>query len=134
MSLSLRSQSVNVPREKLLKALRENLAKHNKAYIQAVVDYRKALQADLTEALVKANDPKSQLAKIKVEFNHPVSYVSQYQQVIDMLEFSVDETINLESDAFRAYVKDEWSWKSGFELANSIYASKAAGARIGGSL
>jgi hypothetical protein len=134
MSLGLHSQTVNVSRKKLLDALEENLKKHCLAYEKAVLDYRKALQVDLTEALVKANDPKSNLADIKVEFKHPVSYAAQYVQVIDMLKFSVDETIQLESEAFRAYVKDEWSWKSGFELTNRLYASKAAGVPLGGSL
>jgi hypothetical protein len=126
MSLGLHSQSVNVPRDKLLAALKENLTKHQKDYVQAVINYRLALQADLTAALVQANDPKSRLDKIKVDFSHPTSYASQYQQVIDMLEWSTDETINLDSQAFRSYIKDEWSWKSSFETSNSTYATKAS--------
>ena len=134
MSFGIRSQTVNVSRRDLLEALELNLEKHKKAYAQAVINYRKALQVDLTAALIQANDPNSQLSKIKVEFNHPVSYANQYQKAIDMLKLSVDETINIDSDSFFAYFKDEWSWKSGFDLANSIYASKAASAHIGGSL
>lgn len=126
MSLGLNSQSVNVSRDKLLAALKANLTKHTKDYANAVINYRLALQADLTAALVQANDPKSKLDKITVDFSHPKSYASQYQQVIDMLEFSVDETINLDSQAFRAYIKDEWSWKNNFELTNSTYATKAS--------
>lgn len=132
MSLGLHSQSVNVSRAKLLAALKENLTKHKSDYAEAVINYRVALQSDLTAALVQANDPKSRLDKIKVDFAHPQSYASQYQQVIDMLEFSVDETINLDSQAFRAYIKDEWSWKGAFEMTNSTYASKALGA-VGGA-
>lgn len=136
MSLGIHSQSVNVDRKKLLAALKENLVKHLTAYHQAVIDYRVALQVDLTAALVQANDPKSRLDKIKVDFAHPKSYASEYQQVIDMLEFSVDETINLDNQAFRAYIKDEWSWKAGFELSNNVYSVKArtGDVRIGGAL
>lgn len=134
MSFGIRSQTVNVSRRDLLEALELNLEKHKKAYAQAVINYRKALQVDLTAALIQANDPNSQISKIKVEFNHPVSYANQYQKAIDMLKLSVDETINIDSDSFFAYFKDEWSWKSGFDLANSIYARKAASAHIGGSL
>lgn len=132
MSLSLHSQTVNVSRAKLLAALKDNLIKHKEDYAAAVINYRLALQSDLTAALVKANDPTSRLDKISVDFDHPKSYASQYQQVIDMLEFSVDETINLDSQAFRAYIKDEWSWKGSFELSNSTYATKALGA-VGGA-
>ena len=126
MSVGLHSQSVNVSRLTLLASLRENLEKHKSDYAAAVINYRIALQADLTTALVQASDPDYRLDKIKVDFSHPQSYANQYQQVIDMLEYSVDETINLDSQAFRAYVKDEWSWKGSFELNNSTYASKAS--------
>jgi hypothetical protein len=130
MSVGLHSQSVNVSRQKLLEALKENLAKHKKDYAQAVINYRIALQVDLTAALALANDSESRLDKIKVDFSHPQSYASQYQQVIDMLEFSVDETINLDSQAFRAYIKDEWSWKSSFETSNSVFSVKAASGSV----
>jgi hypothetical protein len=126
MSVGLHSQSVNVSRLTLLSSLRSNLEKHKHDYTEAVINYRLALQADLTTALVQANDPNSRLDKIRVDFSHPQSYASQYQQVIDMLEYSVDETINLDSQAFRAYVKDEWSWKGSFELISSTYAAKAS--------
>ncbi len=126
MSVGLHSQSVNVSRLQLLEALRLNLEKHKSDYTEAVINYRLALQADLTAALVQANDLNSRLDKIGVDFSHPQSYASQYQQVIDMLEYSVDETINLDSQAFRAYVKDEWSWKGSFELSKSTYATKAS--------
>jgi hypothetical protein len=132
MSLGLHSQSVNVSRHSLLAALKVNLLKHQKDYTQAVINYRLALQADLAAALGQAHDPDFRLDKIKVDFSHPQSYASQYQQVIDMLEFSVDETINLDSQAFRAYIKDEWSWKGSFETTNSTYANKALGA-VGGA-
>jgi hypothetical protein len=130
MSVGLHSQSVNVSRLQLLSALRSNLEKHKRDYAEAVVNYRIALQVDLTAALVQANDPKSRLDKINVDFDHPKSYANQYQQVIDMLEYSVDETINLDSQAFRAYVKDEWSWKSSFELANSTFSVKAMSGNV----
>lgn len=135
MSLSLHAQSVNVSREKLLATLKENLKKHKIEYEQAVIDYRKALQADLTAALVKVNDPFSSLDKIKVDFSHPQSYADQYQQVIDMLEWSTDDVINLDSQAFRAYIKDEWSWKSSFQMLSSTYSAKASAfsAAIGGA-
>jgi hypothetical protein len=126
MSLNLHSQTVNVDRLKLLGVLKENLKKHVSEYATAVVNYRLALQADLIAALAKANDPAANIEKLEVDFGYPQSYASQYQQVIDMLEFSVDPTITLDNQAFRAYVKDEWSWKSSFNLSNSTYSAKAS--------
>lgn len=126
MSLSLNSQTVNVDRKALLAVLKTNRSKHINDYKEAVYNYREALRADLTQALADATDKSKKLHEIRVEFNHPVSHEADYTNIIDMLEVSVDETIRLESSAFRAYYKDEWMWKSQFDLANRTYAMKAS--------
>jgi hypothetical protein len=40
-----------------------------------------------------------------------------------MLEYSVDETLTLDADTFRAYFKGEWAWKARF---NDIIGSTKA--------
>jgi hypothetical protein len=127
MSLSLHSQSVNVNRLKALEVLKTNRTKHIKAYNKALQDYRKAHIVDLQAALALAQDLKTPLNKLVIKFDAaPVSYESSYTEVIEMLEVSVDRTINLDNSAFRAYFKDEWNWKKSFEVANTMYATKAA--------
>jgi hypothetical protein len=126
MSLSLHSMSVNVDRVHLLDTLRANLVKHVAAYNQAVIDYRLAHIADLQAALVLADNELTPLNKLVTAFDKPpVSYESSYVEVIEMFELSVDKTVHLASDAFRAYFKDEWTWKRSFELSNTTYATKA---------
>ncbi len=125
MAISLHSQSVNVDRLKLLAILKSNRTKHVKAYLQSLIDYRAAIQGDLETAVLQAKDPNFDILRLNVEFDAPQSYEREYTNVIDLLEASVDKVINLDSSAFQAYYKDNWSWKARFETSNSLYATKA---------
>lgn len=44
----------------------------------------------------------------------PTSHLDEYDEVIAMMEMSVDETISLDSSAFQQYVLDNWTWKKNF--------------------
>lgn len=127
--ISLRSQEVNVDRLNLLQVLKRNLEKHANEYKEAIHNYRLALIVDVQELLdelEKTTLLNSRLVKLKINFVVPQSQEEQYQNVIDMLEASVDENIKLDNEAFQAYYKDNWSWKKGFAELTSLYATKAA--------
>lgn len=116
------SQSVNVKRVELLNILKKNREQHKLDYKEAVEGYRGAKIKILEEALDKVKkEEKPEKTSLSVSLNKPVNYVSDYTQIIDMLEMSVDEIIKLDSDSFQAYIKDNWSWKRSFMLSNSSY-------------
>lgn len=124
-------QSVNVKRSELLEILKKNREQHKLDYKEAVEGYRGAKIKALEEALEKVKTEENpEKTSLNVSLNKPVNYVSEYTQIIDMLEMSVDEIINLDSDSFQAYIKDNWSWKRSFMLSNSSYmaSGKFAGA------
>lgn len=56
----------------------------------------------------------------------PVSYEENYDRVIAMLEWSTDETIDLDQNEFEQYVRDNWLWKQAFNITASLYNSKVA--------
>lgn len=126
MSISLHSQEVTVDRFKLLDTLKHNRDIHISEYAEALINYRKSLQIDLSDAIMEARDESVDLSKIRVQFNVPQSHVAEYDNIIEMLEMSVHKDISLDNTAFKAYVKDDWAWKQGFSLLNSTYATKAA--------
>jgi len=113
-------------RTELIRILETNLEKHVEEYKEAVINYRKALMVDLTEALRQAQDESFNLKKIKVDFVHPQSHESDYTRVLKMMRLSIDDTIEIDNQAYDAYIEDEWQWKSQFRLMNSTYATKAA--------
>lgn len=133
--LSMHSQSVNVDRLKLLDKLRENRDAHKAAYILAVAGFRDDVLTTLL-TLTAAQQTSNVAIDLKdiQQLSAPVSYESEYDNVIEMLEISVDGTIQLDSSAFKAYWKDEWSWKRSFMVANSKYITGVAVGGLGGAM
>lgn len=111
------NRTVNVSRGKLLQALREGREKHVAEHAQAMADYRDAAEKYLTEALerVKSGD----LSDIRFSLPRPECHAEDYDEVIAMLEFSVDTELSLDANSFRSYVLGEWSWKKTLEAATS---------------
>jgi hypothetical protein len=97
---------VTVSKEKLLSTLRENKAKHVEIYTDAVegvrVEYRKLLEKEIK----KLDDNKT--VKAYVQIDMPTSHEEQYQDVIEMLEMSVDDEVTLSKHEFANYVQDKW--------------------------
>lgn len=128
--MNIRQRSVNVNRLQLLETLRANLEIHRAEYREAVLEFHARLEADLKAALkkVKAVDPdiseiESKLRKFSFSVRFPQNYESQYVEVIEMLELSVDDVINLDAESFRAYIKNEWAWQQGFRATKALYAT-----------
>lgn len=53
-----------------------------------------------------------------------MSYEKAYDQIIRMMEMSIDTEITLTADQFSSFVMDDWNWKSNFNAVNATYSSK----------
>jgi wobble nucleotide-excising tRNase len=115
-------RSVVVSKPELLDIVRKNKIKHVKEFEEAVKDYKKAAVKVAKEhvELAKTGDLE-QIAKIRAMPQRPASYEKDYDRAIRMLELSVEDTIDLESDVFNQLVLDEWHWKNAFVASNSLY-------------
>ncbi len=122
--------SVNVSRVALLAKLKENVAIHKKDYEEALIGYKIKLVADIKAALLVAE--KASLEKIHLlaapRYDYPRSYEAEYNEIIDMMEVSVDDVINLDATSFKQYFKNEWSWSSHFNSSATMYKAMASGA------
>lgn len=125
--------SVNVSRKDLLAKLKENREIHKKDYQEALVGYKIKLVADLKHALDQAERmPVERMQTLRaVPFDCPRSYEAEYNEIIDMMEVSVDDVINLDSSDFKSYFKNEWSWSNGFTMSANLYKSISASASAG---
>lgn len=117
--LNLRNQTVNVNRLELLKALKTGMELHNKQYAEAVTDYKLAVKVFMRGALerVEADNFKD----LVLQLQKPVNKESEYLDVIEMLEVSVDDTIQLDKESYKAFYKNEWSWSQGFAASAALY-------------
>ncbi len=117
--LGIRNQSVNVSRLELINVLEQNKNAHAKEFKEAFDNYKKATIKALKKALELAQ--KGDFSKTVVNITEPQNHEQEFTQVLEMLKMSVDETINLDSEAFQAYVKNNWPWRKHFELVAASY-------------
>ena len=113
------SRTVNVKRADLLEKLRANKETFIEEYKEALSDFNAKVIRELQQNLKKAK--KGQLKEVRINLVPPTDHTDDYQEVIDMMEVSVDEVINLDSESFKAYYKNEWNWTSHFKTLNSSY-------------
>jgi hypothetical protein len=123
--MNIRQRSVNVNRLELLAKLKENLTIHRAEYLEALDEYQARLLADLKLAVKKVNSTQNpaELKEFSFSIQFPPNHEQDFVDVIEMLEMSVDSTINLDSESFKAYIKNEWQWQHHFRTAKLAYAS-----------
>lgn len=127
--MTINQQSVNVKRSDLIVALHRNMLNHEIELVEAKKDYSEAAVLFLTDALNRAKE--GDLSNISFDLDPPVSHVAEFMDVIEMLEMSVDENINLDKTSFKAYIKNEWPWRRSFNESAVLYKSAVFGAKKG---
>lgn len=108
---------VTVNKKSLLRTLETNRDKHAQIYHEAQKDYIQEAKKLLSDRLDTFNIP-SISADLSFSLPKPTSHVASYNQAIGMLEWSIDDTVELDSGQFDNFVNDNWSWQFGF-LSNA---------------
>lgn len=119
----MRGQGLTIKVEvgKLINALEVNRAKHLKDYEKAKKGWKKLLLKDLQTLTSDLQADKS-IDKARLYLKpKPEHYLGEYDEAIEMLKFSHNESIELDQEQFRAYVKDEWHWKNIWSASTSSY-------------
>lgn len=123
--INLRHQTVNVNRLELIEALRVSLSKHTAEFEEAIKDYERAVQLYLEQALQRVKE--GNYSDVVCKLYPPQNKEAEYIDVIDLLSVSVDDTIQLDSEAYKAYYKNEWSWTGQFKALTATYKSAIGG-------
>lgn len=125
--MTLRERKITVNRSDLIAVLKTNLEKHRVEYEEALNEYYAQLVKDLSKALkhVKKTTDVRSLKNFQLANQFPLSHEQDYLEIIGMLEASVDDTITIDADSYRAYYLDNWSWKSMFEMTKKSYIGSA---------
>jgi len=113
-------QTVTIEKTRLREVLVANKATHEAEYAEAMDGYREEFDRQL--ALKRKQLKKGELPL--AYFNDlpmPVDHTEDYDQVLAMLDYSVDENIELAHQEFGNYVLDDWAWKQKFNVTNSSY-------------
>ncbi len=123
-------RDVKVSKNTLLSKVITNREKHIAAYDEAIAGYKEAALLAIEDAVGKLrrsiDDLKLgeviTLAAVRFSLPVPENHEKDYDQVIAMLEMSVDDVLTIKSDEFACFVMDDWDWKEVFAATNKSYS------------
>jgi NOL1/NOP2/fmu family ribosome biogenesis protein len=119
---------IKVSRTHLLETLKQNRTAHSEEYALAEKGYwlrvEEALKLSLKE--IRKNGTTN-LGKF-YQLQAPQDHTKDYDVVITMMEYSVEDVIELDHTRFQQYVMDNWSWTNNVKSLNTLYAASVAGA------
>lgn len=111
-------KTVKINRERLLAQLKLNRETH-------IAEYKEAHELYLAEAVEglkkMLKDAKAGKVQHHLHLEIPQSYEASYDRAIAMLEWSTDETVELDHSEFESYVRDNWNWKQNFTALAASY-------------
>lgn len=112
-------QLITVTKEKLLVKMRENRDLHRKQFEEALNGWQERVLAELEKAV---SDAKKGL-KFTTSFNlpRPSDHTSEYDEIIEQVEWNEEEQIDLDLNSFNQFVRDDWGWKRDFITTNAFY-------------
>lgn len=122
-------REIKVKRDELLVKVRANREKHIAEYKEACEGYKAAATQKISEAAHELTGRIERLKEgqmislmlISFDLEVPQDHTDDYDQVIAMLEMSVDDVMTIRSDEFACYVMDNWQWRREWEVTKSTY-------------
>lgn len=117
--ITLRNQQVNVNRLEMIEAIKAGRALHVAQFTEAHADYQAVLLKEFTR--IRDQIAAGNFKDVSFHLIAPQNHTEDYDEVIEMLERSIDDTVTLDRDAFKAYFKNEWSWSRGFAESAAVY-------------
>jgi uncharacterized protein YbgA (DUF1722 family) len=114
-------KTVKVDKDKLLTTLKANREKHVAEYDEALENYKAAAVEVLAKRLKEARK-----GNILLHFDlpDPRKFEEDYDQAIEMVEWSLDDEIELMEQDFKAFVLNKWAWEQLFAGTTSIYNNR----------
>jgi hypothetical protein len=128
----MKMRKVKVKRDELLERVKTNRENHIAEYEEAVIGYKEKAKLEIEKAmgrLAKRVDELEEgevliLSSVHFNLEVPRNHEKDYDQVIQMLEMSVDDELEIMTDEFACYVMDDWTWKEDFVNVSNQYKAK----------
>jgi hypothetical protein len=117
------AMTTRVKKADLLKTLKENRDRHQGIFEEALVGYRKEMEATLEQALEMIRAGKRIVRRIHLPV--PTNETASYDTAIRMLEMGTEDVIELSAQDFACLVEDKWEWRDAFLTSNSDYSETA---------
>lgn len=105
-------QTVKVARGTLIEKIKANRDDHREVFLKAQEKFKAAVIERLDTMLADARAGKK--VSQYINLTAPQDHTKDYDNILAMLELSVDDVIELTQADFRQYVMDQWAWASQF--------------------
>ena len=112
------SRTIKVNKKQLIDKIRENKKNHVEEYAKAVVAYKEEALRQLADLTQKVNEGA---LKIALNLTTPVDNSTNYDKIIEMFEWEVEEVVELEQSEFIEYVQDETEFAMAAKFSNTMY-------------
>lgn len=117
-------QTVRVNKADLLERIKKNRADHRKIYEEAMDGWKKAVTEELDRMHADALAGKDY--RLRVNLARPEDHTDEYDTVIELLEMSLDDELELPYHEFANYALDKWGWQRDFLTTSMSYGSAMA--------
>ena len=114
------STKIRVSKAELLVKLKENREIHIAEFEELKTDYLTGLE-DRLKKILKSVKSGNFETNIRIDLVKPKSFEDEYNEVIGMLEMSIDDTYEIDQDEYRQYVLNKWHWTSSFAATKASY-------------
>lgn len=116
-------KTVKVKKQELITILTKNRAEHHDIFLEAQKNYRTAAIEVIDKQLELAKNNKPFVLTEITELVQPADYTKEYDRVLQMLEMSVDDIIEITAQEFQNFVQDIWNWSQNWSISNSGYSN-----------
>lgn len=113
------SRTIKVNKVKLIEQIKLNKENHIKEYEKAIVAYKQEALRQLNEEIKKVREGGSLDAKLNLIT--PINNSENYDKIIEMFEWEVEDVVELEQQEFNEYVQDETEFAQQAKFSNMFY-------------
>lgn len=112
------SRKIKVEKADLIAKIKENKENHIVEYGKAVIAYKKEALRQLEIQTKKINEGG---LNAKLDLITPINNADNYDKILQMFEWEVDDVVELEQNEFIEYVQDETDFAVSAKFSNMSY-------------
>jgi hypothetical protein len=112
------NRTIKVKKSDLIAKIKENKKNHVVEYKQAVIAYKKEAIKQLKDLTERAKGGEMNL---QLKLVTPVDSSKNYDKILSMFEWEVEDIVELDQQEFNEYVNDETAFAVHAKVLNSTY-------------
>ena len=113
-------RKVEVSKDELLLKLKENKKLHIAEFKETQEEYNDACILKIEQILLEAKKRPISV-NTSIHLSPPQSHIKDYEDIIGMLEFSTQNTLEITMEEYKSWVLNEWEWRRSFAATKMSY-------------